>query len=306
MQTILGAGGVIGDALAKEIINYTTEIRLVSRNPKKINKTDSLMSADLMNATQVNKAVEGSEVVYLMAGLPYNIKTWREKWPAVMQNTIDACKKHGAKLVFFDNVYMLGKVDGPMTENSPLNPSSKKGEVRAKLNRMILDEIKGGKLQAIIARSADFYGPGAKNSMTDSLIFAKLAKSKKPSWLLNDTVKHSFTFTPDAAKGTAILGNTPSAYNQIWHLPTHHDALTGKEFIKICEEAFGEEKGYQIMGNFMLWAGGLFVPIVKELKEMAYQNEFEYLFDSSKFEKTFNFKPTPYREGIMETAKSYQ
>ena len=306
MQTILGAGGVIGDALAKEIINYTTEIRLVSRNPKKINKTDSLMSADLMNATQVNKAVEGSEVVYLMAGLPYNIKTWREKWPAVMQNTIDACKKHGAKLVFFDNVYMLGKVDGPMTENSPLNPSSKKGEVRAKLNRMILDEIKGGKLQAIIARSADFYGPGAKNSMTDSLIFAKLAKSKKPSWLLNDTVKHSFTFTPDAAKGTAILGNTPSAYNQIWHLPTHRDALTGKEFIKICEEAFGEEKGYQIMGNFMLWAGGLFVPIVKELKEMAYQNEFEYLFDSSKFEKTFNFKPTPYREGIMETAKSYQ
>lgn len=306
MQTILGAGGVIGDALAKELINYTTEIRLVSRNPKKINKTDSLMSADLMNATQVNKAVEGSEVVYLMAGLPYNIKTWREKWPAVMQNTIDACKKHGAKLVFFDNVYMLGKVDGPMTENSPLNPSSKKGEVRAKLNRMILDEIKGGKLQAIIARSADFYGPGAKNSMTDSLIFAKLAKSKKPSWLLNDTVKHSFTFTPDAAKGTAILGNTPSAYNQIWHLPTHRDALTGKEFIKICEEAFGEEKGYQIMGNFMLWAGGLFVPIVKELKEMAYQNEFEYLFDSSKFEKTFNFKPTPYREGIMETAKSYQ
>ncbi|WP_394994860.1 NAD-dependent epimerase/dehydratase family protein [Emticicia sp.] len=306
MQTILGAGGVIGDALAKELINYTTEIRLVSRNPKKINKTDSLMSADLMNATQVNKAVEGSEVVYLMAGLPYNIKTWREKWPAVMQNTIDACKKHGAKLVFFDNVYMLGKVDGPMTENSPLNPNSKKGEVRAKLNHMILDEIKGGKLQAIIARSADFYGPGAKNSLTDSLIFAKLAKSKKPSWLLNDTVKHSFTFTPDAAKGTAILGNTPSAYNQIWHLPTHRDALTGKEFIKICEEAFGEEKGYQIMGNFMLWAGGLFVPIVKELKEMAYQNEFEYLFDSSKFEKTFNFKPTPYREGIMETAKSYQ
>lgn len=34
MQTILGAGGSIGTELAKELINYTKDIRLVSRNPK--------------------------------------------------------------------------------------------------------------------------------------------------------------------------------------------------------------------------------------------------------------------------------
>jgi nucleoside-diphosphate-sugar epimerase len=306
MQAILGAGGVIGNALAKELINYTTNIRLVSRNPKKINDTDTTMSADLTDATQVDKAIEGSEIVYLMAGLEYKTKVWQQKWPIIMQNTINACKKHGAKLVFFDNVYMLGKVDGWMTEESPLNPCSKKGEVRAKLNQMILDEIKAGTLQAIIARSADFYGPDAKNSMTESLIFSKLAKGQKPSWLLNDNVKHSFTYTIDAAKGTVILGNTVEAYNQIWHLPTHHDALTGKEFMSICQESFHQGTGHQIMGNLMLWIGGLFMPIVKELKEMSYQNEFEYLFDSTKFEKAFNFSPTPYKEGIIETVKSYQ
>jgi len=38
MQVILGAGGTIGKDLAKELINYTPKVRLVSRNPQKINK----------------------------------------------------------------------------------------------------------------------------------------------------------------------------------------------------------------------------------------------------------------------------
>jgi len=37
MQTILGAGGIIGKGLAKKPSNTQTEIRLVSRNPKKVN-----------------------------------------------------------------------------------------------------------------------------------------------------------------------------------------------------------------------------------------------------------------------------
>jgi hypothetical protein len=52
--------------------------------------------------------------VYLCAGLKYDIKVWKKMWPLVMQNTIDACKEHNAKLIFFDNVYCLGKVNGPM------------------------------------------------------------------------------------------------------------------------------------------------------------------------------------------------
>lgn len=47
MQTILGANGTIGSVLATELIKYTDSIRLVSRNPKKVNETAELFPADL-------------------------------------------------------------------------------------------------------------------------------------------------------------------------------------------------------------------------------------------------------------------
>jgi nucleoside-diphosphate-sugar epimerase len=112
MQTILGAGGVIGSELAKSLPKFTNQIRLVSRNPKKVNQSDEIVSADLLNGEQTLKAVEGSEVVYLTAGLPYNIKIWQSQWPTIMRNVIGACVQHNAKLVFFDNVYSYGRVNG--------------------------------------------------------------------------------------------------------------------------------------------------------------------------------------------------
>ncbi len=127
MQTILGAGGTIATDLAKELTAYTRRIRLVSRNPKKINDTDELFPADLTSREAVFRAVEGSAVVYLTVGFDYNIEVWREKWPALMQNVIEACKEYGAKLVFFDNVYMYDRDKlFHMTEETPIKPSSKK------------------------------------------------------------------------------------------------------------------------------------------------------------------------------------
>src|SRR5690606_20714194 len=106
MQTILGAGGAIGIPLAKELKKYTDKIRLVARNPKKVNESDELFPANLINREQVFVAVEGSEIVYLTVGLKYSLKTWLMEWPMLMDNVISACKEHRAKLVFFDNVYM--------------------------------------------------------------------------------------------------------------------------------------------------------------------------------------------------------
>src|SRR5688500_3915865 len=110
MQTILGANGTIGKELSKYLPDYTKTVRQVSRNPKKINASDEIVSADLLDYTQTEKAVAGSDIVYLIAGLKYDTKVWQVQWPKIMQNTIDACKKHHSKLVFFDNVYAYGHV----------------------------------------------------------------------------------------------------------------------------------------------------------------------------------------------------
>ena len=112
------------------------------------------------------------------------------------------------------NVYMYGKVTGAMTEETPFNPSSRKGEIRAKIATMLLDEINTGRVRALIARSADFYGPAARTSVANILVFDKLARREKAACLVNDSVPHSFTFTPDAGKSLAMLatsGTVPAA-----------------------------------------------------------------------------------------------
>lgn len=304
MQTILGSTGVIGTELAKSLTQYTDKIRLVSRNPKSVNSTDQLVIADLTNPEQVLNAVEGSDVVYLTAGLQYKINIWQTQWPIIMKNVISACKTHKAKLVFFDNVYAYGLVKGWMKEDTLVNPVSKKGEVRAQIAQMIMNEVERGSLDAMIARAADFYGPNTPLSFATVTVFQNLNRGKKAQWFIDANKKHSMTYTPDAGKATAILGNTSSAYNQIWHLPTDKNALTGKEFIELTAKAFGVEPRYTVLKKWMIQVVGTFIPVVKESIEMLYQNEHDYLFESTKFEKAFNFTPTSYRDGIAETVKS--
>jgi len=304
MQTILGAGGVIGTELAKSLPQFTDRIRLVGRHPRKVNANDELFSADLLNAEQTSRAVEGSEVVYLTVGLPYNLKVWQAQWPTVMRNVLDACKKHRAKLVFFDNVYCYGRVNGWMTESAPVNPASRKGIVRAHVAEMVLDEVKQGNIQALIARSADFYGPNTPLSFVTVMVFGNLKKGKKALWMINDTVKHSLTYTPDAGKATALLGNTDTAYGQIWHLPTDRNALTGREIIEMTAREFNVKPGHTTLPLWMLRMAGLFSGVIRESMEMLYQNESDYLFDSSKFDKAFDFKTTSYEQGVKETVRS--
>jgi nucleoside-diphosphate-sugar epimerase len=304
MQTILGSSGVIGKELAKALPKYTKKIRLVSRNPKKVNEGDELFKANLFNADETMKAVEGSEVVYLTVGLEYDVNVWRTQWPPLMKNVIDACKKNNSKFVFFDNVYSYGRVNGWMTEETPIKPDSEKGKVRAKLNKMIMDEVKQGNLKAIIAKAADFYGPETLTSFVNIMVFENFKKGKKAQWFIDVNKKHSFTYTPDAGKGTAILGNIDSAYNQIWHLPTNKNALTGKEFIELAAKAMGVKPEYMVVKKWMVKMLGMFNKVVKESIEMLYQNDSDYLFDSTNFEKTFNYKPIGYEEGIIHTAKS--
>ena len=140
MQTILGSGGAISRVLVPSLNNYTSKIRLAGRNPKTYTGREELFTVDLLDEERTSKAVEGSGVVYLLAGLQYDIRVWKVSWPIIMNHVIEACKKHKANLVFLDNVYMYGLVEGWMTEETPSNPCSRKGEVRAAIATRLISE----------------------------------------------------------------------------------------------------------------------------------------------------------------------
>ena len=306
MYTILGAGGSISSELVKLLAARNLPFRTVSRHVAASPGAAESKAADLTNHEETLQAVSGSDVVFLLVGLKYDHKLWAEQWPRIIDNTVDACRRTKAKLVFFDNVYMYGKVRGPMTEATPYNPTSKKGEVRARIATTLENEWKSGELTAMIARSADFYGPGAKNGIANVLIFEPLNKGQKAMCLVSDALPHSYTYVPDAADALLKLAETPSAWNQVWHLPTTPQPPTGREFIHAAAEAMGVAPKYSILSRTMVKLGGLFNPTVREVHEMLYQNDSPYLFDSSKYAKAFGFAGTPYADGIRQSAAFYK
>lgn len=306
MITILGAGGAISNELAELLTARRQPFRLVSRRASGTAGATEIMAADLGHKDQTIRAVAGSSLVYLLAGLKYDHKIWAEMWPRIMANTIEACQRAGAKLIFFDNVYMYGRVRGAMTEETPFNPCSKKGEVRAKIATSLVNEWKSGSLTAMIARAADFYGPHAKTGMANVMVFEPMSKGQKPMCLVNDSVPHSYTYTPDAALALVTLAESDLAWNQTWHIPTAPSALTGKELIARAAEAMGVPAKYRVLSRTMVRFFGWFNPTVGEVHEMLYQNDSPYLFDSSKYAKAFGFAGTPYAEGIRATAAAYR
>ncbi|MCC8409752.1 NAD-dependent epimerase/dehydratase family protein [Mucilaginibacter sp. UR6-1] len=304
MHTILGAGGPVANTLTRQLIDHNQNVKLVSRRPSTFTGNNvSWQKADLLNRNEVLNAVKGSTVIYLCAGLVYDKDIWREQWPVIIQNVIDAAKETQARLIFFDNVYMYGLVNGAMTENTHYNPTSVKGEVRAKVATTLMDEAKAGNIKASILRGADFYGAESMNSFYDMMVLDKFSKRQKAQWIGDANTKHSFTYVPDAGQAMYLLGQTPESDNQIWHAPSA-PALTGKQLIELAAGEFGVAPKFTSINKAMLWMVGLFNKTVMGTVEMYYQYDHDYIFDSSKFEKAFGIKPTTYRDGISHLAQT--
>jgi nucleoside-diphosphate-sugar epimerase len=298
MHTILGAGGAVANALTRELVNNNETIRLVSRKPiQPTGKNITWKKADLLNYNELLEASKGSTVIYLTAGLVYDKNIWQQQWPVIMQNFINLGKDTGARLIFFDNVYMYGLVNGPMLETTPYNPISVKGEVRAKIATQLMDEVKAGNITASIARGADFYGTDNMNSFVDMMVLDKYAKKQSAQWVGDPNKLHNFSYIPDMGKGIFLLGQNISGDNQVWHMPTAVP-ITGKQYIEMAANIYGVQPKLMAVNKAVLWAFGLFKKVVMGTVEMYYQYDHDYNFNSDKFEKAFNFKPTTYRDGI--------
>lgn len=305
MHTILGAGGPVANVLQQELEALQQPVTLVSRKPITVTGNTRWVKADLLRYDELSAAVKGSSVIYLCAGLQYNKRIWQQQWPVIMQNVISAAKINNARLIFFDNVYMYGRVQGSMTENTPYHPSSIKGEIRAGIADMLMRETKTGLLRASILRAADFYGAkGSRNSFFDAMVLENYARKKTAQWIGNVNAKHSLTLVSDAGKALFLLGQTPASDNQVWHAPTA-PALTGKQLLELAAGVFQTKASHMKVNRLMLRVMGLFNTIINEVVEMYYQNRYDYVFDSSKFEQYFNYTPVSYQDGLQELRKNF-
>ncbi|MCA0394944.1 MAG: NAD-dependent epimerase/dehydratase family protein [Proteobacteria bacterium] len=306
MQTILGANGQIAVELARELRrSYTSDLRLVSRNPRKVNRTDAVLAADLLDAGQTERAVEGSSVVYFTAGLPPNTALWEKQFPTMLRNALDACRAAGAKFAYFDNTYMYPQEDRLLTEETRFAPAGRKGRVRARMATMVLEEMARAEIPVLIGRAPEFYGPGKTQSFTNALVTDRLKEGKSPRVPVRDDTRRTLIWTPDASRGLAALGNTPDAYGQTWHLPCCDERPTYRQFVTMACEAFGRPVSYKVIGKWTFAVAGLFSREVREIRELLPRYEQDNLFDSSKFKRRFpEFEVMAYREGVDPIRKS--
>lgn len=304
MQTILGSTGQIGQELARSLArDFTRELRLVSRRPRQINDDDELVPADLLDARQTRDAVAGSQIVYMTAGLPMDTQRWVEQWPVLMTNVIDACAAHGAKLVYFDNTYMYPQTATPQTEETPFEPHGPKGAVRGRITRMLLEAMQDNRLEAVIGRAPEFYGPGLTQSITNTTVIDNLRAGKKARVFLRDDTRRTLIYTPDASRAMALLGNTPDTYGQTWHLPCDDARRTYREFVQLAAEVFGVRADYSVLKSWQLRLAGLFSPRIRDAAELLPRYRVDNIFVSDKFKQRFpEFQVTPLRRGLEAMA----
>ncbi|MDT2682189.1 NAD-dependent epimerase/dehydratase family protein [Enterococcus gallinarum] len=299
MQTILGSNGQIGHELAKELYkHYTTDIRLVSRKPKKINPTDQLVSADLMDYDQTKKAIENSDIVYFTVGLPMDSDLWEANFFKITTNVIQACKEFKGKLVFFDNTYMYPKDSTPQNEDTKFLPAGRKSVIRSKMAELIVSEMESGRLEAVICRAPEFYGPGKTQSITNTLVLNKVKSNAAAIIPVNKDTFRTLIWTPDASRAMALIGNTPNAYGQSWHLPCD-EPHTFQDMIDISEKILNKSLNYKVIPLWQFKLAKLFSKKVRELDELLPRYEVDNIFVSDKFKKAFpDFKITSFETGI--------
>jgi nucleoside-diphosphate-sugar epimerase len=306
LHTILGAGGAIGNNLLDLLTQNGEQVRLVSRKYRPAENAESV-EANVLDKSDLAEALRGSGLVYLLVGIDYSASSWEIHWPVIMENVISVCAEQQIPLIFFDNIYMYGLVEGEITESTPFQPNSRKGKVRANIASMLLDAVQSGKIKALIARSADFYGPhSAQVSFLHQLVIGRHMHGKKAQWMVNPNMPHTFTYTPDAAKALYILAKDESAFGKTWHLPSSTPSLTGEDLIQLSAVVCNAPSGTQVISKLMMRVLGIFVPVLRESIEMLYQYERPYHFNSQAFQKKYGFNPTPYQKGIQETVDFYR
>jgi nucleoside-diphosphate-sugar epimerase len=297
-HVVLGGNGAVGKETVGALLRRGESVASLGRRPSAIDGVASV-TADLLHRSDLMRALTGTQVAYLTAGLPYSSRVWAQQWPIILRNAIDAAVANGTHLIYFDNVYAYGPVDGPMTERSAIAAVSRKGRVRAAALAALDSAAADRGLAFSVARSADFYGPGAATSVFTTHGLARIAAGKPGTWFFDADLPHSMTYTPDIGEALAILGTRPATgraggAGEVWHVPTA-PALTGREYLRL---AAGSDTRIAVMSSATMRIGSVFNAGARETLELSYQYTAPYVFDSTAFQTAFGVAPTPVADGI--------
>lgn len=302
LNVVFGGTGGAGSAVVRELVRQGKRVRVVTRSDKGVVPGGvERMQGDLLNLESAKAAVAGASVIYNCVNPEYT--EWAELFPPLTDIMIEIASVSGAKLVFCDNLYMYGPVDGPLREDLPAAATTKKGRVRAETAEKLLAAHRAGKIRVAIGRGSNFYGPAM---IGGDMMFGPMLAGKKVSWYASVDQPHTFTYLDDMGRGLVTLGQRDEALGQVWHIPSA-EPITMRQLLTYGFEEAGHAPQIAVLNPLMLKVLGLFIPFLKESGEMRYEYEKPFVMDSSKFQRAFSgVTPTPHREAIRQTVEWFR
>ncbi len=301
LHVIFGAGQV-GSQLARRLLDSGRRVRVARRSDAPAPQGAEGVQGDAADAAFCARAAEGAAVVYHCLNPPYSARVWGDLLPRYMDNLVDAARRSGARLVVLDNVYLLGRpADGRLDDETPMRPRSKKGEIRARVAERLFDAHARGIVRAVSGRASDYYGPGGTLTHLGDVFWPRVVAGKSGRIVIDPDAVHTYHYIPDVAAGLATLAEAPDdCYGRPWMLPCE-PAITLRALVKRFEAHVGRFIPLARMPPWLLKALAVFVPLMRELDEMAYQWEGPFVIDDSRFRARFGLEPTPADRAARET-----
>ncbi len=305
LHVVFGTGP-LGLAVMRELRRRGLPVRMVNRSGRvDFPKDDGTQagSADAADPVRAREACEGAAAVYHCVGLPY--PRWHE-FPAFARGIVAGASAAGATLVYGDNLYAWGHVQGTIREGLPEAANTVKGRIRAEVAGIVRAAHDAGEVRAAIGRASDFFGPGVTDaSMLGTRVIGRLLQGKPAQVLGDPDRRHSFTYIEDFGRALVTLATEPRGLGETWIVPTAL-ALTTREMVALLAARMGTKPALSVAPRWMLSVLGAFDGQVRELKEMLYEFEDDFVADSSRFEAAFGVAPTPLEQSLAATADWYR
>lgn len=296
--------GPLGLAVMRALVNKGQSVTMVNRSGKAaVPAGVTVLAGDAYDVNFTRQATQNAAVVYQCAQPRYF--EWPEKFPPLQAAIMAGTAAAGAKFIVGDNLYMYGKVTGPLHENLPTTPHTRKGQVRAAMAAAVLEAHHAGKVRAALGRGSDFFGPAVLGSALGERFFYPLLQGKAAQVAGNLDAPHSWTYIDDFGTALVILGEREEALGQVWHVP-NAPPVTMRDLLKLIEEVHGQPVKMNTTGKMMMRIGGLFIPEAREMVEMMYEFEAPFVVDHSKFARAFGDHTTPLRAALTATLDWYK
>ena len=205
----------------------------------------------------------------------------------------------GAKLVFGDNLYAYGPVDGPLTEDLTYRASGPHGRTRARIADDLMIAHQQRRVRATIGRGSDFFGPHAHQSTVGDQVFARAGGQARPG--VGRPRHPAYGHLHRGLRASVVtLGDREKALGEMWHVP-NAEAVTTRRFVEMVFASIGPAPRLRTAPGWGLALAGLFNPTIRAVREQLYQSERPWVVDSGRFERTFGWTATPLSESIDAT-----